>query len=572
MKIIVLVTLLHLAICRLPLYGQLDSLKKVASSQTGSSQVALLQEIAFQYLFSEPDSSHIYAEQSLALAVAGEMDSLEAEAHMILGFAWFVEGNNESAIKEYSMASDGHLLRNDSLRSAAALSNVAATYNRMGRLESALEVTLQVLDVLKTGEDKERYGLVLGNAGMMYRQLRRNEEAKTIIKEARDVLQEHGQARSHANTLNMLGMVWTDQDSLDLAKSAFLNAQTLYEQDDDPLNRSSLYNNLSVLYQELGEVDSAIHYGTLAYKLSSELENPPKLLLNASSLAELYAFQGNMTEAKAWSKRGKELLPGVDEMEPLSKYFRILSGIQAYEGKFEESYQSARTSERYRDSILTVENGRALTELEVKYESAKKEQDLAEAQLKIVRQQKEKERLILGGILVAILAGIGGLIYLYRQRLERHQRDLQEQIRQQEIKLETTISTQEEERSRLARDLHDGIGQVLSATRLNFGSFESTVNDPGYDKALVMLDDACREVREVAHVMMPRSLEQEGLAASLEEIIEKSLNTSELTVGLDIVGNPVQLPRAVEINVYRIAQELVQNTLKHAEATELHLQ
>lgn len=558
--------------CSIPAYAQVDSLKQVAKAAFDKQKVELWQEIAFQYLFSDPDSSRTYAEQSLTLAQEGNMDSLEAEAHMIIGFAWFVGGNNEAAIREYKEASESHLLRNDSLRSAAALSNMAATFTRMGHLESALEVTLKVLDVLKNGEDQERYGLVLGNAGMMYRQLRRNEEAKAVIKQARDVLAQHGSPRSHANTLNMLGMVWTDQDSLSLARSVYLSARALYDQDDDPLNRSSLYHNLSVLYQELGQTDSAIYFGMQAYSLSSDLENPPKMLLNASSLAELFAFQGKMDQAGTWLERGEKLSSKVNEFEPLSIYFRVLSGFQAYEGEFEESYRSARKSEQYRDSILTVENGRALTELEVKYESAKKEQDLAEAQLQIVRQQKEKERLILGGILIGILSLIAGGIYLYRQRLEREQRELEEQIRQQGVKLETTISTQEEERSRLARDLHDGIGQVLSATRLNFGSFESKIDTEGYRKALTMLDEACREVREVAHVMMPRSLEEEGLAAALQEIIDKSLSASGLQVNMEVVGKPVMISRSIEINVYRIAQELVQNTIKHAEATELHLQ
>lgn len=567
-----LISLISLLLLVLRLPAQSDSLFLRLQMLPEDQQTTVLQEIAFQFLFTSPDSSIHYAKKSLSLARNFGQDSLEAEAHMILGFSWFVRGYNTEALEAYSTASELHFQRHDSLRSLAALSNMAATYSRMGRLESALATTVSVLEGLQKADNQEQYGLVLGNAAMLYRQLRRYTEAKTCIRKAREVLRIHGSTRAVANTFNMLGMVLADQDSLDQAKHAYLEAEKLYDQEADPLNRSSLYHNLSTVLIRQGRIDSALHYSELGYDISISIDHAAKKLFNASSLAELHARKGDMVSSEAWLRTAGVLVDSVSELEPLSNYFRVLSTLQAARGQLAESYQSSRISSLYRDSILDLEKERALAEMEVKYQTVKKEQELAEAQILLERQQKEHERLFLVGIGLLGVIGVAVLMYGYRKRLEKQQILLREQIGRKEIQLETTIRTQEEERSRLARDLHDGIGQVLSAIRLTFGSFEEKISTERYQQALSMLDDACKELREVAHDMMPRSLEQEGLQAALSELTHRSMNNDQISAFFDCVGEQIHLPRSVEGNVYRIAQELVQNIFKHSGASEMYLQ
>lgn len=564
--------LLFLTLAPLGLSSQIDSLKGELVRKTGEEKIGLLQEIAFQLLFTSPDSAFPYATQSLTLAQEAGYDSLLAEAYMIQGFAHFVAGANETALKGYQQAADIHHDRGDLQREASALSNLAATYNQLGRLEKALEVTLLALDRLSQGDNQERYGLVLGNAGMLFLQLRQVEEAKEYVRKGREVLSEVGSTRFLGNITNMLGSLLSDQDSLELAKHYFFEAMRLYELEDDPLNRSSLYNNLGYYYKAVENLDSAMYFYQKAYELSVELNNSAKKLKNASSIAEVLLYSGNLSQASDWLTLAEDQVSSTSERGPLSDYYQILSRYQGLNGDFYESFRSARISGKYRDSLMNEERERAIAELEIKFETEKNERELAEANLRLQVQEQERERLILGGLILLVLMVVGILLWVYKSRLEKREAIHHERLRQQEIRLEATIETQEEERSRLARDLHDGIGQLLSATRLNFGAFEGEVKNENFQKALHMLDEACREVREVAHVIMPRSLEAEGLAAAIQEMLEKSLRNTPISFQFEVVGQIERLHKKLEINLYRIVQELIQNILKHSSATEVHLQ
>lgn len=556
----------------LSLSAQIDSLKRELQNSLGADKVVLLQEIAFQFLFVSPDSAFPYAQQSLALAQAGEYDSLLAEAYMIQGFAHFVAGENEEAFVGYQTAANLHHDRGDLQREASALGNLAATYNQVGRLEKALEVTLLSLDRLSKGENQERYGLVLGNAGMLFQQLRQIEEAKAYVKKGKKVLAEAGSTRFLGNISNMLGALLTDQDSLHLAKKNYVEALALYQVEDDPLNRSSLYNNLGYLYQAEENLDSAKYFYQQAYDLSVELNNAAKKLKNAASIAEMYMYSGQFSQARKWINIAQELVDQTTERPALSSFYETLSFFQGVTGDFYGSFQSKKRSGRYRDSVMNQERERAVAELEIKYETEKNERELAEATLQLQLQEQDRERLILGGLVLLALILVGIMLWVYKSRLEKKEAIHQEHLRQQEIRLEATIETQEEERSRLARDLHDGIGQLLSATRLNFGAFEGEIKNENFQKALNMLDEACREVREVAHVIMPRSLEAEGLPAAIQEMLEKSLSNTPLSFHFETVGKLERLNKKLEVNIYRIVQELIQNILKHSSATEIQLQ
>ncbi len=550
----------------------LDSLKQAAGLHKGAAQVAEFQEIAYQSLFLSPDSALPYSRKSLALAVAQNLDSLEAEAFIMIGFAHFVQGNNDSAAHAYGKAAALHEQRGDRARQAAALSNLASTYNRAGRMEAALEVTLQSLDLFQQTGDSLRLGLLLGNAGNLYQNLRRLEEAKAIIRRSGRVLEALGQIKFVGNVHNMLGLVYSDQDSLGLAKSNYLRALALYAQEDDPANRSGAYNNLGFVYQLEEKLDSALHYFRLAYELSSELGSTPKKLTNSANVAEMYLYLGLQVEAGRWLDSAAVFAAQTREPAPLATYYKILGLYHGIRGELAESYQASRLSDRYRDSIFNADMQQAVAEMQVRYETERKDRELAEASLALEIRERQSQRMLLGGLVLLAFLLLGFLLWWYRSRLEQREAIHQERLRQQDIRLETTIQTQEEERSRLARDLHDGIGQLLSATRLHFGAFSSSVEPPGYQKALEMLDDACREVREVAHIMMPRSLEEDGLAHALEEMLSKTLGATAIHYQFELVGKMDRLNRKYEINMYRIAQELIQNILKHAMASEVHVQ
>ena len=136
------------------------------------------------------------------------------------------------------------------------------------------------------------------------------------------------------------------------------------------------------------------------------------------------------------------------------------------------------------------------------------------------------------------------------------------------------IQATEEERKRIAKELHDGVGQQMTAVKMSWQNLSSKINASNNElynelvKITSMLDDASRDVRAVSHQMMPRTLIEMGLKKAIEDMLTKSLGSANIQYQFDCIGIKDRLPEKVELTLFRIAQELTNNIIKHSNATQ----
>ncbi|MEZ0608528.1 two-component regulator propeller domain-containing protein [Fibrella sp. WM1] len=167
------------------------------------------------------------------------------------------------------------------------------------------------------------------------------------------------------------------------------------------------------------------------------------------------------------------------------------------------------------------------------------------------------------GLIALLVTGIWGV---YRFRLRQVQRQLTQEM-------VIAIRTQELERQRFAKELHDGIGANLSVLKLYLSSLGKGHTNPEVirGRAMAVLNSSVSDIRALINDMHPRSLSQQGLAQTLTDMVAMLNDTNQLYLQLDVDNVPSQLPQAIEINLFRVVQELVQNTLKHANAQHVWL-
>jgi signal transduction histidine kinase len=186
---------------------------------------------------------------------------------------------------------------------------------------------------------------------------------------------------------------------------------------------------------------------------------------------------------------------------------------------------------------------------------------------------------------------IGLLIFVYlayrtvktEQKIAIQRQEIQKQIineLEKDKKLltaEAMLKGQEEERSRIAKDLHDGLGGMLSGAKLSLNNMKENIflspeNQQSFEQSIAMLDRTISELRKVAHNLMPDILVKFGLDEALKEFC-CSIETS---TGIDVIyqqlGEDRKLSPQAEITIYRIVQELVNNALKHADAKQIIVQ
>lgn len=168
--------------------------------------------------------------------------------------------------------------------------------------------------------------------------------------------------------------------------------------------------------------------------------------------------------------------------------------------------------------------------------------------------------------------------FMFQRKLIRKQkafREIESLLQKQEVKAAYAIlEAQELERKRIAEDLHDRLGSRLAAVKLHFHAFR---NNPGrtndfFATGSELLDGAVDEVREISHNMSSGILSKFGLAAALQDLQLTLENSKQISVQLHVHHLDERLDLNIELNLYRIVQELVSNILKHANATEIIIQ
>ena len=233
--------------------------------------------------------------------------------------------------------------------------------------------------------------------------------------------------------------------------------------------------------------------------------------------------------------------------------------------------------------LLATQNGIILknqldsTQKEERIGSLNKQSQIQNLELSNQKLEVTRKNIII--TVIVVLAAMGlllGYSFYRRYKLQQQTKLQQEILKQQDIATKAIIAAEETERKRIATDLHDGVGQLMSAAKMNLSAIESDLNftsitqKNAYDKAMALVDEGCKEVRAVSHNMMPNALLRAGLASAVREFLD-NLNSNVIKINLYTDGLNERIDSNTEIILYRVIQECVNNVIKHAKATLLDI-
>lgn len=248
------------------------------------------------------------------------------------------------------------------------------------------------------------------------------------------------------------------------------------------------------------------------------------------------------------------------------EYYKYLAEIEANAGYSQKAFALLLKSGNLKDSINGYTNKKQLDDIETLYLTEKEKN--TEIQLANAKLSKGKRnQALLGGGLLGLLLLSGSVVYLIRNRNFKQRERLKSELKEQQ--LGQMLNAQEEERKRIARELHDGIGQSLAALKMQL---QLATKNQFSNQAISRVDALCKEVRGLSHQMMPIILQQNGIKDALEELIRLSLSKNGIETDLLIHGFDQRISTQIEVHLYRISQELIANILKHSQATKVGIQ
>ncbi len=375
-----------------------------------------------------------------------------------------------------------------------------------------------------------------------------------------------------ANTNNNIGVVYEYIGELDSAMACYKRGLEFYRQINNRSGMGYSYDYIGLIYAYKGQYDESLASMQQALAIREELGEKQAMATSLVNMGELNLAKKDFKAAMPLFKRSQQIAFDMEFADLISYNYKVMATASAGMGDFKEAYNLQKQFAVYSDSLFNLKRNEQVAEIQSKYETEKKEKENLQLQGKNAEQalilSRQRTYLLLLIALVVAIA-LGASLFNSRTKLMQ-ERKLNEEIQRQEaIRLRAVIESQEEERKRIAAELHDGLGQVLSAARINLASAGTKAE---IDHSLELIDRSCRDLREISHNMMPSALAKGGIVPALQEMISRLNDTGKISIELDTDGMEQRLSPEVEVHLFRIAQELINNILKYADAKEAQVQ
>ncbi len=461
------------------------------------------------------------------------------------------------------------------------LHRMGSAYIMLQDLEPGLKYTLLALKEFELINDTVSAANALVNIANCYQQQNNFKQADKALRNAEKTAAQLPNKTTLGNVYNTMGILYAEHSQLDSAEKFFLLSTGIREKLGDETSIVWNYNNLGGIYLLKREPKKAEGFLLKALKLFEQSGNYDGQSSVANNLAEVNMQIKNYKETLKYYTYSRKIYSLTNDKDNLENLYNNLSNYYDITGDLKTAF-------RYSDSLIVLKDtlygqrlDRSMAEMQTKFDLEKRDIELLKNKAELrLKQEESKQK---STVIILIIVGFAFVILLLLLMVWHRQQKMKmaaeaELARQKEIRAKAIIEAEEKERIRIAKDLHDGVGQILSAAKMNLSSVQEKLlpgdesDRTAFKNALDLLDESVKEVRAVSHNMMPHTLLKLGLASAVREFVTKLQGSPSLKINLEIVGLEGRLEPEKESVLYRVIQELVANVVKHAKASVIGLQ
>lgn len=496
------------------------------------------------------------------------------------------------------------------------ISNYTGILNQQSKFDSSLLLNKQAIQFAKELNDPLLLGKCYGNTGNVFQYTNEYDSALYYYETARKYFEQQDQPLLVARMYDLMQNTYRELRQHDKALELSIQAVNVLRGTNDSLYFATALANMGSNYSYTNQ-DSALKYYNEALAIATALNSIYTELGCQVNIGNIYLHQYNADKMKPHFERALQLSRLIDNAEGesiasrgIAHYFlykkdlaqakkfitrslAISDSLNLQKEKFENlkslssilyAQQDYITAEKYLDSASAIErelNGEDIRQqtiaIEKKFETEKKE-----AQIKLQQSQLRQKTtfnyvLVSGAAVLLIITLLSYRNYRNRRKLQQVRIDELENEKQLAA-IEAVLKGEEQERKRLAKDLHDGLGGMLSGIKHSFSNMKGNLiltpdNARSFERSIDMLDSSIQEMRRVAHNLMPEILVKYGLDTALREFCYEIERSGVTHISYQPIGmNDAAVEQSVALSVYRIVQELVNNSIRHAAAKSILVQ
>lgn len=537
-------------------------------------QIADCERLGTSYLTTDPKKAGYYAREGLRLATELNNELLKARLARLLGSTYTMTGQYDSA--EYYLTLAGKLAEQTGSGELSGMINLSfgTLLTRQKRNEEAMHRLLAARGIFEKNGDRENLRRTLGNIAGLFMYQHNYTQAEKYYLEARDISASLNNHSGLGQAFPGLVKISLEKQQTEKALEYALASVNEFHLSGEKAFESVALKELAGIYLEINQIEKAREAGQQSLAVARETGITRYIASALGILADISYREGDYVKSTGFAF--ESLKTDSSDIETKTRLLTVLTNCYI---SLKKPEMAVRYFDWYRKEIDIQVNEKyrqSISEMEVRYETQKKELE--------IRQLQTRKRLITQSAVsaMAILTLIV-ITLIFREKNIRTKKKLSDhrvvQLEQEKqlIATQSLLAGEETERHRLAGDLHDGLGGLLTGVKLKLSSMKensiiTSENMEHFAHALDLLDKSIAEMRRVAHNLMPETLMHYGLRTALSDFASQAAPEGKPEIHLSNFGDDLRYSRELEITVYRITQELVNNALKHAQATQIDVQ
>jgi two-component system, NarL family, sensor kinase len=455
--------------------------------------------------------------------------------------------NDESSSVEYYLKSEAlYEQLKDSADMALIYGNLGSAYISLREFDNAYTSSLKGILLCRSLHTDYSLGATMINLGSALVNLQRFDTTIVVLDQAEEVLRIANGSGPNPMVLKLLELTYLGLGKFDLVKSISEKLLAIGRSTGDEWAIGAAFSGLGDYYSHEKKFSTARSYVQKFLEIAEKRLAPMDLRAAYNQALAVEVSLGNLARYDYYSGLR-------DSIDDKVRSDRILKNTQEMEAKY------------------------SLNRKQAEIDDLNKQQKIQQ----LILRQRNTMNWVLAS--VVLVAGLVGFLYNrnYRQRkkllmantLIQQQRITELEKEKQLLAAQAVLQGQVEERTRLAKDLHDGLGSILSSAKYSFNHMKENLiitpeNAAAFEKSMGMLDKSISELRRVAHNMMPEALMKFGLDTALKDFCNSVEQSGALQLTYQSFGlEESSIPEVASAAVYRIVQELVNNILKHSNAT-----
>ncbi len=500
-----------------------------------------------------------------------------AKSQLEKGINEYKTGNFEKADSIFRKIIAETPVKNNEQISIRTNTNLGNIYADKGDNPKSIQYYNKALSLAESVKDQKNTAYIQKNIGTLYGSWKQFDKALDFYNKALKTSEIIKDEILTADCYNNIGIIYEQQEKFDKATEVYQNALGLYKKSGNKEGIAMAESNLAIVYKLQKKYNLSLEHNKKALEISEEINDKWTTAATLNNIGNLHREMKNYPQSEEYTLRGLKLAEEMDAKEIIVMAYETLAFSASESGDYKKAFEWYQKFAEVKDKFINTESTKQFSDLQIKYDTEKKEKDLTKTKLELTKKELSSKQKNIWLILLgsAILIGLGIFRnYSIKSKLKQKQLALENELLQQQ----TNVKMQAQ-RLEISRDLHDSIGSKLtfiSSILDGIKSSSSKLDDKINSKINTLSDfseNSIAELKSVLWVLNSNEIHLQDLKSKLLNLIQNAGEAKEnmkFRFDFDAKDN-FRLGSKQAVNLFRVTQEIINNAMKYSKANEIKI-